>query len=537
MSALLRLQAVALRRAIAQPATLVRVVGLMVLVLVMGATGDGPGATLAFMSVITVVLIGMTRTIETLDAVRWAAPIRRGHAVRAYFGFWAMVCSPLIVTSAILLSRDALGAAILLLHLALVVVGAASIVMFYQRITRRGFGVAAMVAGIAVGSVLVWPTAWSFYLAWSGRAEALLVIAVVAGVSWALGVPSFLREELVPASAGTTVERTASRAQREATAVARSPVAILLRAAYPPLWTTFWILFGVVFPILVPSISVVAVWTPIAASNLAGIALQSWRWLAATPIDRGRVFRVLFGAPLAFVVLVMAARIAIVETTTNRSAFFRDHRRAGFESAGASTLTLSQLLKSGPTGNGYRAAEASDVAAGVRRHLEDNCGLFVPAQRIEADLRRGWPEHPTPGDWDGDMGYVLDGLERVRADLGGEISAAGRRRDVLVAVGVVLAFLALLRAQFQGRLLGVVFVVIVGLPLATLALGRRDFPRFAAATDDLYRAVFGMPTAALWALAAGACVAGAFLWWNSVRAFRRIDVLDIPPNPTTPRRR
>jgi hypothetical protein len=528
---LLRFQGVVLARVFEQPAAILPLAGLAVLV-TLGAygIGDSASATLAFMLGVAVAVLGMTRTFESLDVVRWIVPIRRDLAVRAHFGFWLTVLSPLFLIVAIGRSHDALGAVILFFHLALVVVAAAAIVMFYQRITRRGFGVGAIAAGIVVGSALVWPTAWSFYRAWTGHAESLVLAAIVAGVSWALGVPSFLREELEPSATGGIVGSRSAYAAEGRPVSAWPPAWSVLRATYGPVMTSVWIVLGA-FPLLFPSFNIAAVWTPIAGSNLAGLGLQSWRWLAATPIDRDRAFRILFGPLLMFVLAVSGVRFAINEATHDRSAFFRDERREGFEYVGFSTLTLSQILECGPNGNGYRPAEFPRVAVGVRDHLRRQFGMSVAVERIEADLRPGWPKQPKPGGLDDDMGYVLDGLERVRLDVGDEIARASRTRDVSITAGLVLAFLVLLRVQFQGKALGVFLVILVGLPLVTLASFRRDVPALAAALDKPYEAIAGMSLVVLCLALAAAGALGALLWRSARRAFRRIDLLDLPNPP------
>jgi hypothetical protein len=532
VKALLRFQQVVLLRAATQPLVLLYLALpsiLLVFALLMRGSIDGDAwLGLSFIAIGALVLPGMATTYTALDAVRWSAPIRPSRLVAAHARFWLSVLAAPTAVATLLWTNDPFDAALLFFHMLLVVLAASAVMPFFARMGRHSRGVLSAVACVLV-ALLIWPAAISLGLQCRGhRAVGFTVIAIVSAVATAIGATSLLCDEIAPLSRaeGPIVRTIAERR------VARSPLTAMWITAYSPSSTTLWVLFGGALPLAFPTAQLFTIWVPLAASNLAGIALQSWRWLAATPIDRGRAFRILFGPALAFVFVVMAGRIAIVETTSDRTVFFRDQRREGFQHVGSTTLTLAFLLKTGPTGNGYVPAEASEVAEGVRRHLEENYGLLVPTERIETDLRRGWPDHPTPGSWDVDMGYVLDGLERVRADLGDEIAWAGRRRDLLIAVGVVLAFLVLLRVQFKGRVLGVVLVVLVGLPLATLAVGRRESPRFAAATDDLYRAIFRMPPAAMWTLVAGACVVGVFLWRNSVAAFRRIDVLDIPPNPT-----
>jgi hypothetical protein len=529
--ALLRYQAVTLAQTLRHPAAILRLGGLAILVWLAFSMSDGASATLAFVGAMTAVLVGMTRTFESLDTIRWVVPIRREHAVRAHFGFWLMVLSPLSLIVAIGRSQDVVGAAILYLHLELVVVAAAAIVIFYQRITRRGVGAVAMLAGIVVGSVLVWPVAWSFYLAWSGRAESLLLITVVAGVCWALGVPSFLREELLPTAAGKAVERRRSRADGEEPAVARSPVATVLRGAYPPVWIAVWIALGGVLPLLFAWTTIFAIYAPFAGSSVAGFALQSWRWLAATPIDRDRAFRILFGPTLAFVLVVTGARLVFIETTVDRSAFFRDYRYDSFVTRGPATLGLPDVLDIGPDGNRYLPPDLQVVAGRVHEHLRTEYGLPVSEERIEADMRPAWPRHPTAGRTDEDQTAVLDAMERVRVDLADDIAGATRRRDFAIAAGLVLAFLVMLRVQFAGPRLGVFLVTLVQIPLATLALFGRERLPFAAKADKLYAAMTGGSSTAHWLALVVACAFAVFLWRSARAAFRRIDLLDLPSNP------
>jgi hypothetical protein len=523
VKALLRFQAVALVRSIPDPVvTLVALAGLM-------AYGATHGSIVAGAPVLAIAAFwGMNRTIEAMDAARWPIPIRRRDALSAHLVFWLTICTPPVVLIALGRALDVRGAAILFFHLSLLVLAAATLVIFFQCIARRGRGLIAVVAGVAVGSTLLGPTVWSFVLAWEGRWESLALIGVVACICTALGVPTFLREEFgPPATSGAVVSAQAPATER----AAWSPVATLLRATYSPIWIGFSIVFGGVLPLVFTRDYVFAIWTPLAASSLAGFGLQTWRWLAATPIDRDRAFRILFGPALAFVLVVTGVRLAIVETTSDRSVFFRDDRREGFRYIGSSTLTLAELLETGPSGNGYRPAEAHRVAAGVRDHLLEQFGATVPLERIEADLGRGWPQQPTAGATDDDMGYVLDGLERVRLDLADDIASASRRRDLAIAAGLVLAFLAMLRAQLRGRVLGVLLVIVVGLPLAMLAVFRRDFPAYAAAADSTFAALTNAPPPVLWLALAGACALGAFLWRSARKAFRRIDLLDLPPSP------
>jgi hypothetical protein len=285
-----------------------------------------------------------------------------------------------------------------------------------------------------------------------------------------------------------------------------------------------------VLPLLFPTIGIMAVCAPLCADHFAGLGMQTWRWLAATPIDRDRAFRILFGPALAFVVVVVGARFAMTEAS-DRSVFFRDGRRPGFEDVGAKTVTLASLLETGPSGYGYRPADASKLAVALSGRLRDTFGLTIPPARIEADFRRGWPEHPTPGRTEDHMSYVLDGLERVRLDLGDEIASADRRIDAAIAVGMVLMFLVLLRTGFRDRVLRTVTVILVGTPLAMNGILHREFPRYREATDELFGAIFGSPHAAQWTLVAASCVVGWLLWRSSMNAFRRIDLADIPPNP------
>jgi hypothetical protein len=481
--------------------------------------------------VVVLALWGMTRTFEALDVVRWTLPLDRRRLLRSHFGFWLAVAAPPATIVAVVHAADVLGAAVLLVHLALFVVAAAALVMFFQRVSRPGVGLGGIVSGVVVGSVLVWPAGWSFYLAWSGRAESLILIAVVAGVSWAIGVPSFLREELAPAAAAAATASRPSRSDADGSIAARTPVATVMRAAYPPFLTALWIVFGGVLPLLFAWTTIFVIYAPIAGSNLAGAALQSWRWLAATPISRDRAFRILFGPALAFVLVVTGARLVLVETTGDRSAFFRDHRRDDFALSDSATLELHELLEFQPDGRAYLTPDASRIATRLQRHFRESYGLAVPKDRIEADILRGWPEQPSTGIMDSDQTAVLDAMERVRVDLADDIAGATRRRDLAVAAGLVLAFLVMLRLQFAGRLLGVFLVILVGLPLAMLALFRRDVPAFAEASDKLYAAMTGASSTVFWLALVAACALGALLWRSARAAFRRIDLLDLPPSP------
>ncbi len=531
MKALLRFQAVVAWREFSNPLVLITL-GLVPLSAWLAATADGfiaaVYAVVAFAVLAVLAVWGMSSTYEAMDAIRWSAPLPHRRVLAAHVVFWLAIFLPLVFVVAAFHSGYG---AYLAMVLALVVTEAALLIPFFHRMRRRG-GAVSLICGGLVAWLLVWPAAWSVVLVWTGRPEiGLPESAVVCAIATTIGLLSFRSEERSPAASGADVGRSQARIDERGPSAARSPVAILLRATYPPFRTALDFAFGGVLPLMFPSMYVFAIWTPLAASNAAGCGLQTWRWLAATPIDRDRAFRILFGPALAFVLVVAGVRLAIVETTSDRSVFFRDDRREGFRYVGSSTLTLAELLEIGPSGNGYRPAEVHRVAAGVRDHLRAQFGATVPLERIEANLGRAWPQQPTAGAVDDDMGYVLDGLERVRLDLADDIASTSRRRDLSIAAGLVLAFLAMLRAQFRGRVLGVLLVIVVVLPLVMLAGFRREFPAYAAAVDSAVAALTSAPPPVFWLALAGACTLGAFLWRSSRRAFRRIDLLDLPPNP------
>jgi len=497
-----------------------------------GGFGGLISAGAAFLFIAAFGIADMATTFVALDAVRWTSPLRPQRVLAAHVLFWLLVfVVPLAVVAAIH-ADDVPSALVLFAHLSFVVAGAAALIPVFRRLRRHRAGWTAAVGGGLVGLVLAWPAAWSVFLAWTGNGGiGIATIFVVFCIALAIGVPSFLREELLPAAAGAVVEPRYTRDDVAERVAARSPLATLLRTAYSPVWTCFWTAFGGVFPLVFPSMNIVAIWTALAASNLAGLALQSWRWLVATPIDRVRAFRILFGPLLAFVLVVTATRLAVVEVASDRSAFFRDYRYDGFITRGPATLSLYELLEHESDSRAYLTPDASRIATHLQEHFRETYGLSVARDRIEADILRGWPEHPSTGIMDADQTAVLDAMERVRVDLADDIAGATRRRDLVIAAGLVLAFLVMLRAQFAGRLLGVFLVILVGLPLATLALFRRDVPSFAAAADKLYAAMTGASPTALWLAFAAACALGVFLWRSASKAFRRIDLLDLPPNP------
>jgi hypothetical protein len=529
--ALLRFQAVALARAFDAPAAVVLLAMLAVVVTLAASIGDIGMATLAFAFSVGWAIWGMSRTFDAIDAVRWIAPVRRDDVLRAHVAYWLSICAPPAAIIAIAHAHDVLAAAILFLHLSLTVVAAATIVLFLQRVSRRGAGVGGVVVGIVVPSILISPTTWSFYLAWQGEWTSLAVIGAIACICVALGGLPFLREDLAPSATGPVSASRLFRSDADRPIAARSPVANLLRATYRPLRTLSWVAFGGVLPLLVPSLSVVCIYTPLAATNLAGLGLQTWRWLAATPIDRDRAFRILFGPALAFVPAAPPTRLVVVEVTSDRSAFFDDYRKHETSTDGPETLRLYKLLDRRPDGRSYLPPEIPVIATRVQRHLRESYGLEIPEERIAADVVRGWPEHPSTGIMDSDQIAVLEAMERVRVDLADEIAGAGRRRDFVIAGALVLAFLVMLRAQFRARPLGVLVVLICVLPLSTLSVFRRNLPAIAEATDHAYVALIGASPAVVWILVVAACALGVFLWHSARKAFRRIDVLDIPPNP------
>ncbi len=464
---------------------------------------------------------GMYATLDALDVLRWTAPVGRGRALRAFLGFWLVFWVGASAIVAATVAQSAGDAVIIVTHAALFAVAAAGAMLFFLQVARSGSGGFEVLARLLVGGALVWPAGASFLLAWTGRWEALPVVAAVAALAGALGFPLFLRSDR--AAAASTV----AAASTSTTDVRRGPLAptvVILRCTLGT-GAVWWIAYIVMLSILVPN-PVAWMWPVIGASNLARAGDSTWRWLLPTPIDRRRAFRLLVGPGVAFVVAVVAARFAVLELATDRSAFFRDPRSPSGWLDNRDRLSLQDVLYTA-NGRSYERPRIEPIAERVQVRLRERLGIDVPTGRISAAMARGWPTERPTGVLDFDQTTAMDAMERVHVELAPEIAGAVRRRDCADAAVAVLLFFALLRVSFLRGWRSVVgTTLVVLLPLSVVTFGRTLVGRPLDDSDVLF------PNAS-WTVAASACavaaVASVLLWRSSFRAFRRVEFTDIRP--------
>jgi hypothetical protein len=255
-------------------------------------------------------------------------------------------------------------------------------------------------------------------------------------------------------------------------------------------------------------------------------SLASCRWLLAGPMERGRMFRRRFLPVVLFAVVGVTVHSIVQEFRPDRTVLFDAFRPNREFVHHRDALTLPQLLDvDGP--------QIPVMAEGVREYLGHTYGLDVTKGRVEALIRSGclhsgWKE--------GDKSplseeAVFAAMDRVHDDLVGEIVAADRRRIAVNACVGVLLCIVLLRGQLVGFTSRWAFSGLLFAGCAVIfapVFAPRSSVAMAVVAAE--RAVLSFVERISLPVALLVFVALALLLWKSCeRAFRRLDLTDLPP--------
>ena len=527
MKALLRFQAVVLARTFSNAVVLAMVVAAGAAALAAPTARDRNlgdlYAVVAFAALASFAVWGMGCTFTALDRLHWSTPASRAGVLRVHFVFWGALCGlPAFAAAIVHEHGEPVAAAKLFLVLMLVTGTAAANVVVFTRWLRSGSfdaAVPAIVLPVATGA----PALSMFFLVYYGHfLTSVLVGGAACVVSIAVAARLYRNDEFLPQATETADPRDVFPDRR----TTRTPAATARAATHPVVrWMTFIAALGAQF---VPESG----WFPfpaffvlIAAPGASAVDLSSCRWLFATPMERGRIFRRLFLPAVLVAVAAASARVCILELRPDRTAFFET---VGGRSYIPDRRDVLLVLETEP----------ERMPAQVREHLREAYGLDVPEARIEASIRRGWPQYPSTASSGGvrrEQEAVREAMDRVQADLSDEIVGADLRRNLLCGSVVALACIFLLRqkaAHGGGRwkgegVLHTLFLVALFVPQlwphspVTAAIAAA-----ALAVEAPVQHASGF-VATLLLLAVP--VAGFLLWRSSERAFRRIDITDLPP--------
>jgi hypothetical protein len=544
VSPLLRFQATALARHYANPLVYLCVAVVPVAACV-AATATGliadAWAGMAFAVAATLVVAGAAFTWDALDTVCWTSPVRRRDAALAHLAFWSLVCA-LPVAAWAAAHADSLTTALALFGVVMLLVAAVAFaIQALQRIWRRMSDGAFALAWL-LGLAAIVPCAWAMLFAWTGRlGSAAAIAAVLFAISVVAALWALARDERLPVASGTVEEATADAPDGAGKPARAYRVSVFSTPAMSWLWvllaTGMMLLPGWAWFPNPASMCVVAV------LQLAIIAGPTCRWLLPTPMDRGRMYRRVFGPVLLFAAGATAVHIAVIELQPNRTGFFRTFRDRPASSRGRNALALGQVLE---VRDGHLCQpEIPFMAARVREHLWATYGLDVTQERLEASIRRGWPPEGRNANDHSPLNQeaVFDAMGRVRVDLGDDMIAADRRQHLLSASIVLLLCLVAMHPtvapSMRGRLwtvaptLAVLFLITLPALVPGTALAREML----AAEEATRRLFLGTSGPVAIALFAGLAALGFLLWKSGERAFRRLDLTDFPPSPMDTLRR
>ncbi len=536
MTALLRFQGVVLTRTFANPIRLLLLLAAPLCV-VLAANEPGIGriayVIAAFGIVFTFAGWGMTNTYDVLHTVRWSGPLASGRLFRAHMVFWTALCAAAL-TPVAALAGDETG--FVFVDAVILSVALALVMPFVQRFRRGGASAGSKFLAVFACFMLS-PAVMSLAMAWSGHPFWALWSGVVLCVLATLGVTTLRRDERLPvASGGTDVRETPPPRRKPRSASAA------MRASTSPGFAWFWVLFafGMQFAFWTRD------WFPLPAMyvflgipQLSNSALSACHWLFATPMDRGRMFRRLFG-PIPLVMFAcVGARLLMSESLPDRTAFFRSYQGDRLGPHRADAVALGELWEIDEARHAYRTPDIAIMATRLSDRLRRLYGAEISAERIDESIRRGWPS-PGPavsGEWSYEWQQTFFGaMDRLQAELADELVAADRLRNTLIAGVVALIGLASITIPSPGglrRLGGTVVllfvVVLFYLPLlAPNAAISRDVQSWCDAVLVAFQHS-SVPMRSLWFV--GWAVVAFALWKRAERRFRRIDVTDIGPSP------
>lgn len=533
MKALLRFQAVVAAKSLGDRALLstVGVPLLLLFVLKWGLHSDDSTVSIAGITFAALICVGvLAATFDALDAVRWRAPVGRSRVLAAHFLFSATVFAPPLAAVAVVRSGDRAESISLVCASMLVAWAAAAVVPVFQS-WRRNVTFDSAVRFIVLSFVVIGLGTWSAILAVLGRSALALVPSGMAfSVAVAACCRSHFHEERLPVASGPDDPREVAPARR----TPRAPTASL-RAGLPNrgmLITSAVVALAMqLLPSRGSSPPVPQLLLLGAALSIGSASLSSCRWLFAGPMDRGRLFRRCFVPVIALIGAGVTVGSLVEELRPDRSVFFDTFRPNMTGTRHRDALVLGQVLAVDE--NGYRPPDIPFMAERVREHLWTNYRLDLTREEVETPIRRGWP---ASGRNSGDTSpssqdAVFDAMDRVHDDLAEEIVAADRRRIVVNACGMILICLVMLRVQLLGfrRIWATTAVWLVGCA-AFFAPLLAPTSSFAGAVTDAWHSVFALvrDTPAQFT-SLGFVALAVILWKSSERAFRRLDITDLPP--------
>ena len=481
---------------------------------------------------------GIVATYDALDALRWSSPVGPRDVLKAHTVFWTALCSALALAAASLVGwrSGAETGVLVFVDLMLIAGTVAFVVPYFHGLYRRRSIERAAVASLVAIVWLFAPGTWGLALLLLGEhARATVVLSAVLAVSATLGTRSVLRDERLPVASGDADLRFVGPPQsepRNAARTARTQMVPGIAWMWGALTVAFFLIptwTWVPFPLLL---------LPIAVLSLTTASLPSCRWLFATPMDRPRMFRRVLGPVVLLVVVVTFVRVAEFEFQPNRTAFFQTMHQGRDSPHRRDAVVLGQLWDVDEARHVYRPPDIKVMTAHLSEHLRDIYGAEVPADRIEASIRRDWPS-PGP-DLSNDWSYEWEqpffaAMERVRADLGDDLIAAERRRNLICGSLVVFVSLLALWAALGDRTharIRTLFLLVLSASffLPTLARGSCAAEFVRAVTNAVERPLQRASTPLFALSLAGAGVVGFLLWKLAERAFRRLDLTDLPPS-------
>ena len=470
---------------------------------------------------------------EDLDAIRWTTPVRRSLIPLAHFVFWSLCAAPAAVGVSLargVSAHDTLVSCskFVLLFAAL----AASTGVDAQRRLSGKKGWRTELAPAHILHVLfpwllasVWLDSTPESLSWSGAA----LCAALLAVAWSIRHAERLATGESARAAGPSTA--ASRPAK-----CRSPVRSILVATWSagPSWLLMAAMGGIgiqFFPwpngrggfcLLMPLLAVLI---------LARQALARSLWLAPTPIDRRRAFRLLFLPIVAFSLLCAGARQFAQELESDRTVFFVALGAKPPRKGRVRALLLGDVLQVDKQRRTYLGPDPAFMSARLSEQLRAQLWVDVPAERIEAIVRRGWPRDLSAADWSDSQQAVFDATDRVHAELAPEIRTADRWCRFVDFIATGLLLLLGLRLALAGRYVGTAARMCVTVPLAAAA-ALPNSPALSwafSAQSAVYAWMQSGGASLAAAIVIGAGVAGTALWHSSLRAFRRIEFTDPPP--------